>query len=150
MLLALLLLAAPCTAPAPLPPELHDWPRAVAVRASTLPVPFPIGLGARAQLRHTAAVRLFVRSDHATPATYAGVFSFNAAQAGRYRVALGAGAWVDVVAGTQALPSVAHAHGAECSPVRKMVDFDLEPGRYLLQIVGNERPDLPMMVVRLP
>lgn len=32
--------------------------------------------------------------------------------------------------------------------VHKIVDFDLEPGRYLLQIAGNETATLRLMVSR--
>jgi hypothetical protein len=31
-----------------------------------------------------------------------------------------------------------------------MVDFDLQPGRYLLQIAGNGTVQLPLMVTKLP
>jgi len=34
--------------------------------------------------------------------------------------------------------------------VRKMVDFDLQPGRYLLQVAGNASATLPLMVARMP
>ena len=46
--------------------------------------------------------------------------------------------------------SVAHGRGPACSGIRKMVDFALEPGLYVLQIAGNGGPSLPVMIARLP
>ena len=71
---------------------------------------------------------------------------------------LGSAAWIDVLRdptlGTSGvappIPSVAHAHGPDCTGLRKMVDFDLMPGRHLLQVVGNSTAVLPMMVVWMP
>jgi hypothetical protein len=81
---------------------------------------------------------------------YGGLFALTVDQAGTYRVALGSAAWVDVLRGTQAVTSVAHSHGPECSGVRKMVDFQLTPGHYTLQIAANGEPTLRLMLVRLP
>lgn len=83
------------------------------------------------------------------PATHGGLASFTVATPGTYRVALGAGAWVDVVRDGKAVASVAHGHGPACSTIRKMVDFRLTPGRYLLQIAGNADPVIPVMVAAL-
>ena len=159
MILALLLLqsaaasTAPCPAtPAPVPAELAGWSPAMLVSATARgDQPLTIGRGATAALRPSAQVRLAAPVGHPPAAdTASGVFTFAIATAGRYRVALGAGAWVDVVAGGTALPSVAHAHGTACSPVRKMVDYDLQPGRYRLQIVGSAAPVISLMIARLP
>lgn len=49
-----------------------------------------------------------------------------------------------------AVVSVGHGRGPACSGVRKMVDFALEPGRYVLQIAGNGGQSLPVMIARLP
>lgn len=83
------------------------------------------------------------------PASNGGIFTFNVPTAGRYRIALGAGAWIDVLKGAVPAASVAHAHGPACSTIRKMVDFKLQPGRYLLQIAGSSAATLPMMVSRV-
>jgi homogentisate 1,2-dioxygenase len=65
-------------------------------------------------------------------------------------VALGSGAWIDVLKGKAAMASVAHGHGPDCSGIRKMVDFRLSPGRYTLQIAANGEQTLPLMIARLP
>jgi hypothetical protein len=67
-----------------------------------------------------------------------GTMSFNVAQAGTYHVALGSGVWVDVVRDGRALESVAHGHGPACSGIGKIVDFELEPGRYTLTLDGSD------------
>ncbi len=50
----------------------------------------------------------------------------------------------------KSLSSVAHAHGPDCTGVRKMVDFRLSPGAYILQLSGATEASLPVMIVRLP
>ena len=42
-----------------------------------------------------------------------------------------------MIANGAALPSVHHGHGPACTPIRKLVDWDLKPGRYLLQLTGE-------------
>lgn len=153
LLLPILLQAAACPAtPAPLPPELAGWSTRTAVAATPAgDAVLTIGHGATATLLPAAAVTLAAPvTKPIDPATTSGVFAFTVATAGRYRVALGAGAWVDVVRDGAALPSVAHGHGPACSPVRKMVDYDLTPGRYRLQVVGSATPTLDLLIARLP
>ncbi len=68
----------------------------------------------------------------------------------RYRVALGAPAWTDVLTGTAPVVAAAHGHGPMCSGVGKMVDFDLEPDRYMIQISGRDLANMPIMITRAP
>ncbi|MDB5738382.1 MAG: hypothetical protein JWO65_2050 [Sphingomonas bacterium] len=79
-----------------------------------------------------------------------GLIRFSAATAGTYRVATGAPAWIDVVQGNHALASIAHAHGAPCSGIAKMVDFALPAGEYILQFSGTKAASLAVTVSRLP
>ena len=65
-------------------------------------------------------------------------------------MALGSGAWVDIVKDGKAIESVAHGHGPDCSGIRKMVDFPLEPGNYVLEIAANGQSQLPLLVAHLP
>ncbi|MEH3106471.1 MAG: homogentisate 1,2-dioxygenase [Sphingomonas fennica] len=146
--------AACAGAPAPLPPELQGWRSQVPVRAAgtvARAAPLPIGQGALATLLPTPKVAYAVRPEKpGGSVSRGGLFAFTVGEAGRYRVALGSGAWIDVLAGSAPVPSVAHGHGPDCSGVRKMVDFDLRPGRYVLQVAGNGGATLPLMVTRLP
>lgn len=77
-----------------------------------------------------------------SPDRFGGVFPFHIARSGKYAVALGAGAWIDVVKGTKAIASASHQHGPQCSTIRKIVIFDLLPGDYTLQISGSATPKI--------
>ena len=139
----------PCTPP-PLPADLAGWRQQSPVAAGAAVADAPllaIGGGARARLVATDSVRYARQPDKPGAAgSFGGLFAFTVARAGRYRIALGAGGWIDVVQGDRAIASVAHNHGPACSPIRKMVDFDLAPGRYLLQIAGSTARELPLMI----
>ena len=65
-------------------------------------------------------------------------------------MALGSGAWIDVVKDGKAIESTAHGHGPDCSGVRKVVDFPLQPGSYTLQVAANGQAQLPLLVTRAP
>ena len=155
MLIALLLaqaavLACPAT-PVALPAEYAGWSAGVPVAAAAEPAAvgdamLTVGRGARASLQPAAALKLPVVPKRA--GSHGGLFAFEAASPGRYRVALGAGAWVEVVANGAALASVAHGHGPACSAVRKIVDYDLKPGRYLLQVTG-EPTNLALQILKV-
>ncbi|MDQ2878738.1 MAG: homogentisate 1,2-dioxygenase, partial [Pseudomonadota bacterium] len=87
---------------------------------------------------------------HKAPAagTFGGLLGIMTARAGTYRIALGAPAWIDLVgADGKALPPVAHGHGPDCSGIRKIVDFALQPGRYVVQIDGSASATIGVMMV---
>ena len=146
--------AAPCTAPADLPEALADWRN---------PVPATAG-GAQAKAAALIPGKAVTLALLPTPkvayplrpakpggsVSFGGLASFPVAQAGTWRIALGSGAWVDVVKDGKALPSIAHGHGPDCSGIRKMVDYSLTPGRYVLQVAANGSDSLPLLVTRLP
>ncbi len=147
--------AATCAAtPAPPPPGLEGWSLRRPVRAgasATSATALPVGVGVTATLLATPKVSYALRPEKAGGSVSSGgMFAFTVPAAGRYRVALGSAAWIDVLSGTTPATSVAHGHGPDCTGVRKMVDFDLKPGRYLLQIAGNGAATLPLMVARIP
>lgn len=148
MLLALLLAAQAVPAacpptPAPLPAEYAGWNASGSIAAAAEPAAvadalLTVGQGVRATLPPAGALKLPVTPKRPLTATsHGGLFAFEAASAGRYRVALGSGLWVEVIANGASLPSVAHGHGPACSPIRKAVEWDLRPGRYLLQLTGE-------------
>ena len=138
----------------PLPAELEGWTRRRPVRAGArvkAATTLPLGAGITAMLLPMPAVTYAVRPEKpGTPANRGGMFAFNVFNSGRYRVALGAAAWIDVLSGSSPATSVAHSRGPDCTGIRKMVDFDLKPGRYLLQVAGNASPTLSLMIVRVP
>lgn len=151
--------AAACPAtPAALPPELAGWPDRTPLTAATkasrptlAPAQLALGKAVDLALRPTPEVAYPLRpAKPGGTVSHGGLAGFAVTEAGTYRVALGAGAWIDVVRGGKAAESTAHGHGPACSGVRKMVDFALTPGRYILQIAGNGTPTIPVMVTRLP
>ena len=79
-----------------------------------------------------------------------GLFAVDIPTAGSYVIALGTGAWIDLLKGDAAQRSVAHGRGPACSSVRKMVTFDLQPGRYVVQISANADAALPILVAAKP
>jgi hypothetical protein len=143
-----------CTASGALPAELAGWASPsplVASSAEPVKAPLTLGRAVTAALLPTPKVRYPLRPEKpGGSVSYGGLFTFTVAAPGRYRVALGSGAWIDVVKDGTAMTSVAHGHGPDCTDVHKMVDFDLQPGRYLLQVAGNGTATLPLMVVKLP
>lgn len=82
--------------------------------------------------------------------SHGGLFGVTVDAAGTYVIALGSGAWIDVLKDGAAVMSVSHGRGPACSTLRKMVAFDLTPGRYLVQISANGAAELPIMVARKP
>lgn len=48
---------------------------------------------------------------------------------------------------TAAQPAAAHGHGPACSGIRKMVEYDVTPGRYLVQIVNAPELSIRAMAV---
>ena len=149
--------AQPCPAtPAPLPPELAGWQGRTAIAsasnvagagAATI-VP---GKGADVALHPTPDVTYPVRPAHpGGSVSKGGIVAFRITDGGTYRVAIGSGAWIDVVREGQAVTSTAHSPGPPCSGIRKMVDFALTPGAYVLEIAGNGTSALPVLVTRLP
>lgn len=140
--------------PAPLPAELSGWAAMTPVTAAaeaTGAAALTVGQGARATLAPAATLRFgHPPQKPIEPGTYGGLFALTVTRGGRYRVALGAGAWIDIVADARAVPSIAHSHGPACSPIRKMVDFDLAPGRYVVQIAGAKTSTLPLIVASVP
>jgi hypothetical protein len=78
--------------------------------------------------------------------TFGGVYHVTIATAGAYRVALQNGAWVDLVRDGKSLTSVAHMEGAPCSGIRKIVDFALQPGTYIVQLSGAKTAQTRILI----
>lgn len=144
--------AAACSKPAPPPAGMEGWARMIQIAAVTRPrdttkALIPIGSSALTALLPASQISYALPPGKAPAAnTNGGLLGFFVTKAGRYRVALGTAAWIDVVQDGKALSVVTHGHGPACSGIRKMVDFDLQPGRYLLQIAGSEALATGVMV----
>lgn len=141
---------------APLPAELAGWASrsglaAAADSARLESAMLTVGKAVDLSLLKTPDVRYALRPENPGGSVSNGGFvGFSVDRSGTYRVALGSAAWIDVVRDGTAVVSVGHGRGPACSGIRKMVDFALEPGRYVLQIAGNGGQSLPVMIARLP
>ncbi|MDB5724424.1 MAG: hypothetical protein JWQ16_1178 [Novosphingobium sp.] len=137
------------------PAEFSRWGNAAPLVAATTPAEaqrrvVPLGIARKLTLAPGSAVRNAAapeRSDAvAGDAGRAGMIAFDIATAGVYRVALSAGSWIEVVRDGKTEKSVAHAHGPACGTIRKIVDFQLAPGRYVLQLTGSTVPEVTVMI----
>ncbi|MEH0197007.1 homogentisate 1,2-dioxygenase [Caulobacter sp. CCNWLY153] len=139
-----------------LPPELAGWTAKSPLTAATSVADLPKavlapGLAYAAALSPTPEVAYAVQPEKpGGTVSKGGLFSLKVETAGSYVIALGTGAWIDVLKDGAAQRSIAHGRGPACSTVRKMVTFDLAPGDYLIQISANAQAELPIMVARKP
>jgi hypothetical protein len=108
-----------------------------------------LGVGNEAMLALKPATGITFKPALARPAkdgTFGGYFPIDVAKAGRYRIALSDGAWIDLVRKDEKLKPAAHAHGPSCSGIAKIVGFDLDPGRYWLQLSDAKQPSIGVAV----
>ncbi|WP_188237217.1 hypothetical protein [Sphingopyxis sp. LK2115] len=147
--------AAGCAAVPIQPPELAGWARSSSNRTiyaygdARAAEWLPLG-AARTQLvlhrfeslRYWAAP---ARRPHSFK--FGGMVPVDVARPGRLLVALDQGAWIDLVQAGQRVKPAAHRHGPACSGIGKIVEFDVTPGRYLLQIVNAPDPTIRAMAV---
>ena len=101
---------------------------------------------------HPAAQLAFVMAPGKplAPGGQGGMLSLTISQPGVYAIALGSGAWIDVLKGVAPVESTAHSHGPACSSIHKIVDFPLQPGSYVVQLSGGPDPITSILVVRRP
>lgn len=149
-------IACPAT-PAALPGELSGWNRRVpltAGRNASTAARLDAGAAVDGTLSAAPEVHYVLRPEKPGGSlSFGGIYAFTVTEAGHYRVALGSAAWIDVIKTsdtTKGLTSIAHSRGPDCSGIRKMVDFALEPGDYVLQVSASAEAKLPLLVTRLP
>lgn len=147
--------SATCAADPVLPSELSGWARIAsnktlyAYGAARAAEWLPLG-AARTQL---ALHRFESLRYWAAPAQrpnsfkYGGMVPVDVRKPGRLLVALDRGAWIDLVQAGQRVKAAARRHGPVCSGIGKIVEFDVTPGRYLLQIVNAPEPTIRAMAV---
>lgn len=82
------------------------------------------------------------------PGGFGGLASVTITEAGKYSVALGSPGWIDIVSEGKAIASNGHAHGPECSTIRKIIDFDLKPGRHTVMISANPSRYAQVIIVQ--
>lgn len=142
-----------CTAPVAPAGELASWaspaPLNSANYASQLPeAQIHPGQAIQLGLHPVGAVKFPVAPGK--PGGNGGLAELTIAEAGTYRVALGTAAWIDLSQDGKAIESTTHGHGEECTGIRKIVDFPLKPGRYVLAISANLDMRTQVLVAKKP
>ncbi|GBR27430.1 hypothetical protein AA0473_1433 [Acetobacter orleanensis NRIC 0473] len=114
-------------------------------------VKLTVGKSVAAHLRSTAEMQYVARPEEpGGKVSSGGMFAFDAPAAGTYRVMLGSRAWLDVVQDGKTVVSSDHHRGPACSGIGKMVDFPLTAGRAVVEVSGSGKPDMTVMVIRVP
>lgn len=145
-----------CTAPAELPAPLTGWAapgtmKAAANAKGSATARLIPGRAMQLKLLPTPKIAYPLRPEKpGGSVSFGGLASFTVAEEGMWRVALSSGAWIDVVKDGVAWPSVAHGRGPDCSGIRKMVDYRLTPGTYMLQVSANGTDASTLLVAPLP
>jgi hypothetical protein len=140
---------APCTAPAG---EFASWSDPAPLNSANYVSQLP-----EAQLLPGQTIELGLHPVDAVkfpvapgkPGGNGGLVELTIAEAGTYRVALGTGAWIDLVRDGKAIESSAHGHGSICG-VRKIVEFPLQPGKYVLALSANLELRSQVLVAKAP
>lgn len=137
------------------PPELADWSRnasskTIYAHGADLVADWSSLGAARTELPlHRFESLRYGTTPGRKPDVYkfGGMIPIDVKKPGRLVVALDAGAWIDLVRDGAALKSAAHNHGPPCTGIRKLVEFDVKPGRYLLQIVNAPTASIHAMAL---
>lgn len=69
-------------------------------------------------------------------------------EAGTYGIAVDQSAWIDVARDGGSLHPNGNAHGPACSSVRRIVDFQLQPGRYTITLSRTQAANVRLLVIR--
>jgi hypothetical protein len=129
-------------------------PLATARTADQLPArALTVGQAVTASLAPTPEVQFVVQSDRpGGSVSRSGMFSVHIAETGTYYIALSGPPWIDVVkAGASTkLDSAGNTQGPHCSGIRKIVDFRMEAGDYVIQIAGAPAPEINILIGRRP
>ncbi|MCW3849478.1 hypothetical protein OF829_19750 [Sphingomonas sp. LB-2] len=121
-----------------LPAELSMWTAPPTAGPTSVPHPFLLPARPKAEVAGVPA-----GAKEGGVATLA----FRIDSSGLYAIAIDQGAWIDVVPdGGAPSASVKHGHGPECSTIRKIVHFELKPGRYTIYVSGLTVPTVKLLL----
>lgn len=141
---------------ASIPADLSDWNGKAALTsaknaAGAAAAGLTLGKGYEAALQKTPDVAFPIQPEKpGGSVSHAGLFTFKVETAGAYTVALSTPAWIDVIENGKAVSPTTFGHGPECTTIRKMVVFPLQPGVHTLQVSGNAADKMKLMVARKP
>ena len=111
-----------------------------------------IGQTARITLHPTAEVRYPQPPGQAgKDGSFGGMVRFRVTAGGSYRFISSEDPWYDVVGSGGIIAPVARSHDRQCTPqTRKMIDYVLGPGDYLLEIARTSTADVVLLLTGLP
>jgi hypothetical protein len=104
------------------------------------------------KLAPQSTVRFAARPAKSMPdgAAQAGVFSFHAPKAGRYRISITTDHWLDVIDGGLVVVSSDFQRQRACEKVQKIVQFELSGNKdFVLQLSGGTQADLDLAVTQV-
>jgi hypothetical protein len=139
-----------------LPAVMAAWPDRTGLPSAATEAGLPgaqilVGRAGQVSLHRSAEITYPAAPGKAGGAdSFGGLLEFAVDQPGDYAVALSSGAWLDVAHAGKPIVSSAHGHGPACSTIHKVVDFQLQPGRYVLEISANPEPRVGLMLLRRP
>jgi hypothetical protein len=86
----------------------------------------------------------------ASERTYAGLARLRVRVAGTYRVALSRPFWIDIVQDGKLISSAGFTGSHGCDAPRKIVQYTLQAGDYVLQVSGPDSPDVDLTLSAAP
>ncbi len=138
-----------------LPTDLAAWARdaePVAAAASGSGPLAPAGKALAVRLQPAADVTFQVPPGQVrTPESpHAGILWIAVPTNGVWRLSASTGLWVDVIGPSGAVQSTAFGALAPCTSIRKVVEFPLAAGTYMVQLSGNPGADTRVMLSLKP
>jgi hypothetical protein len=106
---------------------------------------YELSLAPHEQVRLAAAP---AGKSHGADSGYAGLVRLRISVAGSYRVSVGTQTWVDVVSGRMLIASSDFAAQHGCDAPHKIVQYDLQPGTFLLQFTGSTSEHVRALLTR--
>ncbi|WP_155847405.1 hypothetical protein [Asticcacaulis sp. AC402] len=131
--------ACPQTDDSNLPSAFQSWTRPNTLTAASSAPDQPqiqIGQSYIVQLKPVRETAYDPAPKTVKPDTFGGLLMLTVKAAGDYTVALDSPVWVDVIRDGQAVESITHGHGPDCTSLRKKVVFLLTPGTFTVQLAN--------------
>ena len=138
-----------------LPVELNAWKTLSYVSAAKSAAELSnatleVGKASYVGLNNTPKMKYVVRPmNEGGTVSYGGIFKIAIKESGTYRVALGNASWIDVTKDAKPAQSIAHNGGPANSGIRKMVDYNLESGTYVLQLSAGADSSSAILVTKI-
>lgn len=130
---------------AELPADLAAWRTPMAAGAS-----LSAGHAVAVALRPAAEVQTTVppHSPQGGGTTMVARLGLEVANPGTYAIAVDGPVWIDLVRDGPPLRPTAHARGPVCSTIHRILDFQLAPGSYTIQLSGTSASSARLLVVQ--